>query len=92
MNEAYPVAIMAAHRHPHGTIATGDTLRAMFADLLIAKHGGDARTAARFYYPHLCRFPTDDQVRAEGEALLADPHAAQDVIFRTRPSPPTLPA
>jgi hypothetical protein len=87
MNTSYPEAIMAAHRHPHGTIATGDTLRAMFADLLIAKHGGDARTAARFYYPHLCRFVTDDAVRAEGEALLADASAAQDVIFRTRPTP-----
>jgi hypothetical protein len=70
--------------------ATGDALRAMYAHVLVSVHGGDARTAARFYYPHLQRFATDEEVRAVGNALLADRNEAQAVIFNTSPTPNLL--
>lgn len=64
--------------------ATGDGLRAMYAQLICNIHGGDLKTIARFYFPHLQKRTTDEAVTNESRELLRDRAAAWDVIMGLR--------
>ncbi len=64
--------------------ASGDALRAMYARLIVDVHGGDKKTAAASYFPHLQKRQTDQEVTNEARELLRDRAASWDVIMGLR--------
>jgi hypothetical protein len=64
--------------------ATGDSLRAMYAGLIVSLHGGDSKTAGKFYFPHLAKRSTDEEITNEARELLRDRAASWDVIMGIR--------
>jgi len=65
---------------------SGDDLRRHYARQLAAISGGD-EVVERCYMPHLHRFPTDEAVRREANALLADRLKLWDVLAGFRKTP-----